>query len=552
MHLKPFLKQIYFTFITALLLAGCSNEGTEITPRDYGQIGGVSGTELANEQVLHKGNETEPQTLDPHRAQGVPEGNILRDLYESLVMEAPDGELIPGAARAWTLSDDGLVYTFLLQPGSYWSNGDPVTASDWVFSFRRAVDPATLSVYSGILFAIKNAAAINRGELPLDALGVRAIDELTLEISLESATPYFLGLLTHSMAYPVHPPSLQQYGDKFARAGNMVTNGAYVLKDWVVQSHIELARNERFRDNAATTIDTVFYYPIENADALFARYRADEIDFTTNIPLRQLEFIKQSMPSEYVQFPYLGVYYYGLNVTRAPFKDQPGLRKALAMAIDREIITEKLMGTGQPAAYGWVPAVLGYEQQQPEWAGWTAEQRHAEARRLYAAAGYDADNPLTVEILYNTSQEHKRLAIAISSMWKQVLGVKTRLMNQEWKVYLQTRTLKNTEVFRSGWIGDYNDANTFAELMYSMNAQNDSGWVNERYDRLLDNAARELDPAKRARLLEEAERILLDEMPIIPLYFYVSKHLVKPWVGGFVPNIMDHTYTKDLFILQHD
>jgi len=534
------------------MLAGCSSDNSAVgAARDYGQIGGASGTELAAEQVLHKGNGAEPQTLDPHRAQGVPEGNILRDLYEPLVMEAPDGELIPGAAESWMLSEDGRVYTFRLRQDGRWSNGDPVKANDWVFSLRRGLDPATLSVYSGILYPIKNAAAINRGELPPEKLGVRALDDLTLEITLETPTPFFLGLLNHSMAYPVHPASVAQNGERFARPGTLVSNGAYLLKDWVVQSHIELMRNPNFRENAATTIDRVFYYPIENADAVFARYRADELDFTTTIPIRQLEFIKASMPSDYVQSPYLGVYYYGLNTTKAPFKDQPGLRKALSMAIDREIITEKLSGAGELPAYGWVPEVQGYQQQQPEWAMWTREQRHAKARRLYEEAGYTADDPLVVEILYNTSQDHKRLAIAISAMWKQVLGVETRLLNQEWKVYLQTRTLKNTQAFRSGWIGDYNDAHTFAELMHSKNAQNDPGWVNLSYDALLEQAANEIDLQKRAKLLEEAERVLLDETPIIPIYFYISKHLIKPWVGGFEPNIMDHTYTKDLYILQH-
>jgi oligopeptide transport system substrate-binding protein len=536
-----------------LLLAGCSNDDPSVAEaRDYGQIGGASGSEFADEQVLHKGNGAEPQTLDPHRAQGVPEGNILRDLFEPLVMEAPNGELIPGAAESWNLSEDGRVYTFKLRADGRWSNGDRVTADDWVFSLRRGLDPATLSVYSGILYPIKNASAVNRGELVPDQLGVRAIDELTLEITLASPTPFFLGLLNHSMAYPVHPPSVAEHGERFARPGNLVSNGAYVLQDWVVQSHIELVRNPSYREDPATTIDQVFYYPIENADAVFARYRADELDFTTTIPIRQLEFIKASLPQDYVQSPYLGVYYYGLNLTKPPFKDQPGLRKALSMAIDREIITEKLSGAGELPAYGWVPAVQGYAQQQPEWAAWTRDERHAEARRLYAAAGYTADNPLVVEVLYNTSQDHKRLAIAISSMWKQVLGIETRLLNQEWKVYLQTRTLKNTQVFRSGWIGDYNDAHTFAELLHSQNAQNDSGWVNQDYDELLEQAALEIDLEKRARLLEAAERVLLNDTPIIPIYFYISKHLIKPWVGGFVPNIMDHTYTKDLYILEHD
>lgn len=539
--------------LAALLLAACGNSGTPAERiRDYGQIGGSSGTQLADEQILHKGNGAEPQTLDPHRAQGVPASNILRDLYEPLVMEAPSGDLIPGAAESWQLSDDGRVYTFTLRADGRWSNGDPVVAADWVFSLRRALDPATLSVYGGILYPIKNAAAINRGELPLDQLGVQALDDLTLQITLESPTPYFLGLLNHAMAYAVHPPSVLQHGDKFARPGTLVGNGAYTLQDWVVQSHIELLRNEQFRDNTNTTIEQVFYYAIENADAVFARYRADELDFTTTIPARQLDFIRASMPGDYVQSPYLGTYYYGFNVTKPPFQNEPGLRRALSMAIDREIITEKLTGAGELPAYGWVPAVNDYHQQQPEWATWSAEQRHAEARRLYAESGYNEDNPLVVEVLYNTAQDHKRLAIAISSMWKQVLGVETRLLNQEWKVFLQTRSLKNTQIFRSGWIGDYNDATTFADLLNSRNAQNDPGWVNADYDELLDRAAKENDLVARLLLLQEAEQVLLSETPIIPIYFYVSKHLIKPWVGGFAANIMDHTYTKDLYILNHD
>jgi oligopeptide transport system substrate-binding protein len=521
-------------------------------PRDYGQIGGESGTELAEVQVLRKENGAEPQTLDPHKAQGVTESNILRDLFEPLVMEAPDGTLIPGVASEWTVSDDGLTYTFRLRPDARWSNGDPVTAHDFVYSLRRGLDPATLSLYASILYPIKNAAEVNRGELSPEKLGVRALDDYTLQIDLSGPTPYFLGLLNHSMAYPVHAASVREYGERFARPGMLIGNGAYVLKDWVMQSHIELVRNEQYRENEKTVIDTVFYYALENTDTVFKRYRADELDFTQSIPSRELAWIRTNMPDEYVQAPYLGSYYFGINVTRPPFGDAKDLRLALSMAIDREIITEKLSGAGELPAYGWVPPVQGYEPQRPEWADWSREQRHAEARRLYAAAGYSEENPLVVEMLYNTSQDHKRIAIALASMWKQVLGVETRMLNQEWKVFLQTRAAKiDTQVFRSGWIGDYNDAYTFAELMYSTNEQNDSGWVNAEYDRLLDAAALERDPATRAQLMQAAERILLDEAPLIPLYFYVSKHLIKPWVGGFVPNIMDHTYTKDLYILKH-
>jgi oligopeptide transport system substrate-binding protein len=501
---------------------------------------------------LRKDNGAEPQTLDPHRATGVPEGNILRDLFEPLVMEAPNGELIPGAAASWTISDDGLLYTFRMRPDGHWSNGDPVTANDFVYSMRRALDPATLSTYASILYPIKNAEAVNRGELLPDALGVSAPDSLILEIQLSSPTPYFLGLLNHSMSYAVHQPSIEEHGERFVRAGNLVGNGAYVLNNWVMQSHVELVRNSKYRDDARTTISRVVYYAIENADTVFKRYRADEIDFTQSVPSRQLEWIRSTMAAEYIQAPYLGIYYFGFNTTRPPFKGQPGLRRALSLAIDREIITEKLTAAGELPAYGWVPPVQGYEPQQPEWADWSREERHTEAKRLYKAAGYDADNPLVVEILYNTSEGHKRMSIAIASMWKQVLGAETRLMNQEWKVFLQTRAAKiKTQAFRSGWIGDYNDAYTFAQLMHSANAQNDSGWVNAEYDTLLDAAAVENDPLVRAKFMQDAEQILLAEAPIMPVYFYVSKHLVKPWVGGFVPNIMDHVYTKDLYILKH-
>ena len=546
------VNQLSLLILCAILGAACSTDDSVVSTRDYGEIGGPDGNERAAEQTLHKDNGAEPQTLDPHRATGVPEGNILRDLFEPLVMEAPNGDLIPGAAASWIISDDGLLYTFRMRPDGRWSNGDPVTANDFVYSMRRALDPATLSTYASILYPIKNAEQVNRGELSPAALGVSAPDKLTLEIQLSAPTPYFLGLLNHSMAYAVHRPSIEEHGERFVRAGNLVGNGAYVLNNWVMQSHVELIRNSKYRDDVRTTINRVVYYAIENADTVFKRYRADEIDFTQSVPSRQLEWIRKAMPAEYIQAPYLGVYYFGFNTTRVPFKDQPGLRRALSLAIDREIITDKLTAAGELPAYGWVPPVQGYEPQQPEWADWSREERHAEARRLYKEAGYNADNRLVVEILYNTSEGHKRLSIAIASMWKQVLGAEARLMNQEWKVFLQTRAAKiKTQAFRSGWIGDYNDAYTFAQLMHSANAQNDSGWVNAEYDALLDAAAVENDPTVRAKFMQDAEKVLLAEAPIMPVYFYVSKHLVKPWVGGFVPNIMDHVYTKDLYILKH-
>lgn len=499
--------------------------------------------------VLRKSNGAEPQTLDPHKAEGVPAANILRDIYEGLTIEAPNGDLLPGVAESWTIDESGTEYTFQLRTNAKWSNGEPLTAADFVYSFRRALNPATLSRYANILYPIKNAEAVNRGELGLDSLGVKALSPHQLKINLEASTPYFLSLLNHAMAYPVHQATAEQHRDQFTRPNNNVSNGAYKISDWLVQSHISVERNTHYWDNLDTRIDKVVYLAIENPDAVLKRYRANELDMTQEAPSRQLGWIMQNIPDEYVVSPYLGAYYYGVNTLRAPFKAKPQLRLALAMSIDRQILTQKLTGGGELAAYSFVPPVTGYEPQTPYWANWSQVERNAEAQRLYAESGYGPENPLDVEVLYNTSQGHKQLAIAVASMWKQNLGVKTTLRNQEWKVYLQTRANKTeTEIYRSGWIGDYNDAYGFLQLLISTNPQNDSGYANPEFDRLLERAAKEIDMSQRAVYMQQAEALMLQDMPVIPIYYYVSKHLIKPWVKGFTPNIMDHVYSKDLWI----
>ncbi len=539
--------------VGALVLGACGGSGPEQTPVRYGPIGGESGEELADIQILHRSNGTEPQTLDPHRAEGVPSSNILRDLFEGLVAEAPDGALIPGAAESWEISEDGLTYTFTLRPDGRWSNGDPVTARDFEFGLRRSADPNTLSRYSSVLAPIRNARAVIAGELPPEALGVEALDERTLVIRLETPTPYLLGLLTHSTCYAVHPETVESHGMNWSRVETHVSNGAYRLQEWVVQSHIHLARNPHYWDDSSTTIDDVRYYAIENQDAELKRYRADELDITSTIPQKQLRWIRENLADEFRVTPYLGTYYFGFNVTQPPFAGQPGLRRALSLAVDRDILTQVVSGAGEPAAYSWVPPVRGYEQQVPEEATWTQEQREAEAARLYAEAGYSRDNPLKVEVLYNTSDNHKRIAIAMAFMWKQVLGVEASLANQEWKVFLETRKRKeDTELYRAGWIGDYEDAYTFAQLLESSNEQNDFGYDSPRYDALLAAASAEPDVARRAVYLQEAERILLADQPLMPLYFYVTKRMVKPWVQGYEGNIMDHIYTRHLRILKHE
>lgn len=536
----------------ALLLSACGGTSEPTPTTDAVAVGGSSGRELAASQILRKGNGAEPETLDPHRAESVTAANILRDLFEGLTLEAPDGRIIPGAAERWETSADGLLWTFHLRRDGRWSNGDAVTAQDFEFGLRRSCDPATLNEYSSILYPIENAEAVVTGRLLPDALGVHALDPWTLQIRLAGPTPYLPGLLTHSTAYPVNRRALEEQGAQFARAGKLVGNGAYRLTEWVVQSHIRLERNHHYWNDAQTTIDEVWYYPIENDDAEISRYRAGELDFTEGVPFRQVRLLREILPRELVISPYLGSYYFGFNVQQPPFRDNLELRLALSMAVDREILTQRVAGAGEIAAYGFVPPVDGYSGQQVPWAGWTQEQRNAEARRLYREAGYSESNPLTIELLYNTDQNHKRIAGALAAMWKQTLGVRTRLLNQEWKVFLEHRKRRLiTQVFRSGWIGDYNDAYTFLQLMHSANGQNDPGYASAAYDALLDGAAGEADIGRRRELMQAAERQLLADHPLIPLYFYVSKRLVKPWVGGYVPNIMDHHYTKDLYVLQH-
>jgi len=535
--------------VAAALLAGCSGDAPD---RGHTPIGGASGTELAEVQVLHRGNGAEPQTLDPHRGEGVPSSNLHRDLFEGLTIEAPDGAVIPGVAERWAISEDGTVYTFTLREDARWSNGEPVTAYDFEFGFRRSVDPATLSNYSSILEPIVNATEVIRGELPPEELGVEALDTHTLVIYLTGPTPYLPGLLNHSTTYPVNRRNIEEFGAKFIRAGNLVSNGAYRLVEWIPQSHIELVRNEFYWDNENTTIDTVYYYPTENQDAELKRFRAGELDITEDIPAKQIAWVRERFPDSVRIDPYLGSYYYGFNVTKPPFRDNPKLRMALSMAIDRRIVAEQVAGAGELPSYGWVPPVTGYEPQQVEWADWTQEQRNEEARRLYREAGFSAEKPFRVDLMYNTSENHKRIAVAVAAMWKQVLGVETRLANQEWKVFLDTRNRREiTQVFRGGWIGDYNDAFTFTQLMYSTNEMNHPGYASEAYDELVRRAAAEGDLEKRAQILAEAEQLLLGDMPIIPILFYVSTHLVRPWVGGYVANIMDHHYTKNMYILKH-
>ncbi|WP_248679818.1 peptide ABC transporter substrate-binding protein [Sinimarinibacterium sp. CAU 1509] len=502
-------------------------------------------------QSLRVGNGPEVETLDPQRARSVSAFNILRDLYEALIRVGADGELIPGAAEGWEVSGDGLIYRFHLRADARWSNGDAVTADDFVAGMRRTLLPATGSSFAQMLTPIRGAAAIIRGELQPEALGVRALSPLELEIQLDAPAPQLLGVLTQAATYPIHRPSLQRYGADFARAGRLIGNGAYALDAWVMQSHVSLRRNPYYWDAKDVGIDAVTYYPTEDINSEYKRYRAGELDVTYEVPPVQIAQIRRERAAELHVAPYLGVYYYGLNLTRAPFSGNPKLRQALSMAIDRKLIVDKVLNGLALPAYGWVPpGVTGYPPQQPVWAQLSREQQLAEARRLFAESGYGPRHPLELEIRFNTHESHQRVATVIAAMWKQTLGVTTRLVNEEFKVFINHRKQRRlTQVFRSVWIADYNDPSSFTDILYSSHGQNDTGWSSPAYDARID-AARE-QPVLRTPMLQAAERLIFDEVPVIPIYFYVSKHLVQSRVIGWRDNVLDYHYTRDLRLEAH-
>jgi len=504
----------------------------------------------AGVQVLHRGNGAEPASLDPHRSVGGPAANIQRDLFEGLVATAPDGAPMPGVAANWEVSPDGLTWMFHLRPNARWSNGDPVTARDFEFSFRRALDPATASDYASILSPILNAREVIAGRMPTTMLGVEAVDGNTLRIRLEGPTPYFLELLTHPMTFPVHPRSVIEHGDRYTRPGNLIGNGPFHLSEWVVQAHVKLVRNHHYWDSRNVAIDEVWYYPIANESSELAQYRAGEIDWTYNVPHQQFGWVQRNLGEELSAYPRLAVSYLGVNVSLPPFAGAPELRRALSMALDRELITRSVTGGGEIPAFAWVPPIEGYESQAPEWASWSRREQLDEAERLYRAAGYSRRTPLEVELLYAAGPNSQRLAVAIAAMWKEALGVHTDLRSEEFKVFLHSRgDLGRSGVFRSTWAADYRDPYSFAGLLASDSGLSDTGRRNARYDELLARSMMTADAAERAALLEEAERIVAEEQPVIPLYYFVTTRLVKPWVRGWAPNAMDVHPSRHFYLV---
>jgi oligopeptide transport system substrate-binding protein len=496
---------------------------------------------LAREQVIFRGNGEEPETLDPHLAQGVPSSHILRDLFEGLTSESPEGKIIPGAALRWNISRDARTYTFYLRRDLVWSNGDPLNAEDFVYSLQRAANPETASSAANALLPIQNAREVLAGKLPVEDLGIALLDEFTMQITLTGPTPYFLGLLTNPVAYPVNRKNLEEFGDQFSRPGNLVSNGAYVLSSWIPRVSVELEKNPSYREADLTLVERVVYLPIEDQSTEVKRFRSGELDWTYEVPNNQFKWLQQHYSDELVISPWMGSYFLGFNLIQEPFIDNPSLRMALILAVDRQIVTEKVTQFGEKPSFALVPpGIDGYVPFSPEYADWTQEERNHEARRLFEQAGYSQDRPLRIEIRYNTSDNHKKIALAIASMWKQVLGVNCSLVNEEFRVFLQNREQKI----------DYNDPYSFLELFRTGHGRNDYGYSNTTFDTLLDEIGTERVRARRERLMFEAERVLMSDHVVIPVYTYVTKRLVSPLLGGWQNNVMDHHPTRFMFKLK--
>ena len=515
---------------------------------------GKPGNDSPQVSTLNRGLASDPESLDPHKMRSVQAGDVLRDIGEGLAGYTATGELVAAAAESWTVSEDGLTYTFKLRAAARWSSGDAVTAEHFAFSLRRLVDPATASFNAHLIAGVLNATAIAAGELDPAMLGVDATDEHTLVVTLSQPTPYFLALLTYPSTFPVHPEAIAAHGDAFTRPGVLLSNGAYKLDAWEPGSMLRLSRNEHYWNNAQTAIDAVNHHVLVQEVTELNRYRAGEIHLTSAIPPDSFQQLRKERPEEMHVAPYLGVYYYGFNLSKPPFKDQPELRKALSMAVDRDVLVSSITGRGEAAAYSWVPpGVDNYAPRQLAFAGQSQKERNALARRLITEAGYGPDNPLTFELRYNTSDTHQRIALAVQSMWREALGVEATLVNEELQVLLANmREAEVTQVFRSSWIGDYNDAHTFLSILQTGNPSNTPLYASDEYDDLMRRAGEQIDPMRRRLYLEEAERILLTDHPVIPLYFYVSKHLVSPEVRGWGDNVLDYHYSQHLSLAPAD
>lgn len=492
-------------------------------------------------------NGAEPETLDPHIITGQPEFRIVEALFEGLYAHDPaTAEAVPGVAVSNELSADHKTYTFHLRENAKWSNGEPLTAHDFVESWKRALEPETAADYAYLLYFIKNAKPFNEGTLKdFTQVGVHALDDHTLQVELDYPTPFFVDLTALPALYPVHLPTLKKYGDNWIKPGIMVSNGAYRLKDWRLNDRLDLEKNEFYWDAANVRLKTIRALPNSQAITAFSVYTSGAADLILDkglTPIYLLDELRRR--PDFHAATFLGVFFYRFNVTRKPF-DDPRVRKALAMTIDRDLIVNKITKAGERPALAFVPpGAGGYVP--PEGLGYHPD----EARKLLAEAGYpNGENFPSFSILFDTRELNTAIAVEIQQMWKHELGIDCILQNQDWKVYLNSQARLDYDVSRSSWVGDYNDPNTFLDMFMSDNGNNRCGWKNAEYDRLINQANQTVDEQKRFEIFRTAETLLLKEgAPIAPIFYYVGINFYDPakW-GGIHPNVLDVHPFKSIY-----
>jgi len=499
------------------------------------------------DQILHVGLGPEPRSIDPHLANSVAANNIVTALLEGLVSEDPKTlEPIPGVAEKWTVSKNRKSYVFHLRKNAKWSNGDPVTAHDFVYSYKRVLEPELDSSFAAYLYLLEGAKSFHEGKKSWDnaQVGMKALDDHTLKLTLEKPMYSFLAQLNHSIWFPVHPPTIERHDAEWTSPGNFVGNGPFILTKRQANSFIMVERNPKYWDAAKVRLKGIRFYPIKSPDLEESAFQSGFLHLTQTVSADRLEALRKEKPNFLHFEPYWGTYFYRFNVDEPPFDDLR-VRQAMSLAVDRESLVENVTKRGQLPAVSFTP---------PDKAGFTAWPRYKKdlvaAKKLINE--YLADKRLTklppIELKYNTSEGHRKLAVAMQGMWGKNLGIEIKLLNMEWKVFLATTYKRDFVLARGGWIGDYLDAASFLQMWRANGKNNLTGWSNQRYDELLDLAAKESDGKKRFEFFDECEAILAKEMPIIPIYFFVHATLRHPTVKGWYPNLLDRHPYKFIYL----
>lgn len=528
-----------FTFLFySLFFSAC---GPRETPADRG----------VREQILHIANGAEPQSLDPHIISGVPEMQIAMNIFEGLAALNPETlEPEPACAERWEISEDGKTYTFHLRKNLKWSNGDPLTAHDFYYGFKRSVSPKIASPYITFMRGISNALEYNKGAVTdFEQVGCKVVDDYTLEFHLDNPNPVLLTYIANGQYfYPVHQATIEAHGEMdqrgtpWFRPENMVGNGPFMLKEWVTNTLVSIVPNPHYWDREAVRLNQANFYPIENLDSQYRSFQSGEVHIARHIPLHVIQEMQETRPPEYRSHLYLGTYYYAFNTRKPPLND-PRVRQALAMTINRWDIVNRVTRGGQQPAYSFVPP--GANQYQPDY---TFTEDIEGAKRLLAEAGYPGGEGFPeLEILFNTAESHRSIAEAVQQMWKTNLGIDVSLVNMEWKVYLDARDNGDFDICRAGWVGGV-DYQGYLDIFHSDSGNNDTGWNNPEFDRLYQQAAEMMDPDARMKTIQKAEKILLTEMPIAPFYHYTTNYLVDPRVKNWVSNDIDERTLKHVYL----